>query len=166
MFVPPPDSVGVDFTAAMLGAAEATSAALDGFDVDHVCVSISTTSLPSCASVFRYSASEARRLGRVDQIAKLARAAGRSRRGSGVNPWVVVATSPVFVFADMSVAWEDDVEDALHRGGDASAVPLSHGAPSQAFHAGVGSWQDGRGRFLEALAAQGRNTFQVHSTIK
>jgi hypothetical protein len=146
------------FESHILATREATMQAFEGCDVDHVCMSISVRSSLAGFGLFRFSASEAQRLGRVKDIGKIARAAGR-RSPAGANPWVVLATSPAFVFADLSCSDDDDVVEAALAG--PAAVPPGDVSTQPRL---LRATHDHRGRLLRALSAQGGNTFQVHST--
>jgi hypothetical protein len=137
------------FDADMMASRDATAAAVEGCDIDHVCMPISVKSSLQGFNYFRFSVNEARRNGRVSDIARLASNAGRQRHASTDNPWVVLATSPVFVFADLRPAAGRD---------------LDLGSPFRVVDHTAST--DGRAVFLRALAAQAGNTFLVHSTSK
>lgn len=139
----------VEFRDAITASSGDTAAAVSGCDIDHVCVPLSVKSLKNGFGYVKYSANEARRLARVDDIAKLAAAAGRPRHAPGSSPWVVVATSPVFVFAYLAEK-RSSGSGAAAAGGGLQRV--------------VGDVPDARGAFLAALSAISGNTFLVHAT--
>jgi hypothetical protein len=164
------------FDSAIHASSEATASALKGCDIDYVCMPISVASLATFGGI-RYGVNDARRLGRVADIGKLVRGTGRPRPAVGTNPWVVVATTPMFIYADLSVASAgvtsdgfDDSAAELEREAAAGSVraDVSSGAAAALHRTAVGSGRhaahDGRGQLLEALALQGGNTFVPHSS--